>query len=403
MVSTIVLFIILSAFSGLRTFSYSMLESSDPDIKISATKGKHFVLTPEIKNVLFNSKSVKKYSRVVEERVFLQYGDKKSVAQIKGVDEDYNKIINIDTILTVGTWLDKEFPRAVVIGEGIAYKLSLRVLDLGKPLQIMVPKAGKGFLNPNNAFNSENVQIFGAFGGTENFRNKYVFANISVVQNLLDLKNNQVSALELKVFDEENTTKVRDELEKELGNSFKVETREQLNLMYYKVINTENFIGYLIGTLITIIALFNILGSIIMMIIDKKQNLNTLFKIGLSINDIKKIFIFQGVLLTLFGMFIGLIISISLVLFQEHYKVFMITQTMPYPVEFKWFNLFVVIATILVLGYFSSKISFYFRGAERIRTAVTGFADQCLSPSATAPFKLRVQKYNFYSLLQIFF
>ncbi len=356
-VSTIVLFVILSAFSGLRTFSYSLLDSSDPDIKITIKEGKYFEFSPEIKNILSNSKSVKKYANVVEERVFLQYGDKKSVAQIKGVDNHYNQIIDIDSILTVGNWLDKEFPNTVVIGEGIAYKLSLQILDFGEPLQIMVPKAGKGFLNPNNAFNSKKVQIFGAFGGTEEFRNKYVFADIFVAQNLLGLKQNQISAIELKLKNKENANAVRDELQQKMGKTFKVETQEQLNSIYYKVINTENFIGYLIGTLITIIALFNILGSIIMMIIDKKDNLNTLFKVGASVKDIKKIFVFQGFLLTILGMFIGLVISIALVLFQQYYKVFMITETLPYPVEFRWFNLFVVILTISVLGYLASKIA----------------------------------------------
>ncbi len=357
MVSTIVLFVILSAFSGLRTFSTKMLESSDPDIKLSASKGKYLDFTADLQQTLSKTKVIKHISPIIEERVFLQYGDKKAVAQLKGVDVDYNKVINIDTVMTVGTWLDREFPKAVVIGEGIAYKLSLRVLDLGTPLQIMTPKAGKGFINPNNAFNSVNTTIFGAFGGSEAFRNTYIFSEISIARQLLELKSEQYTAIELKLIDNSNSMAVKKDLQQILGDAFKVETREELNSLYYKVVNTENFIGYLIGTLITIIALFNILGSIIMMIIDKKANLNTLFKIGASIDEIKKIFVFQGVLLTLTGLVIGLIISISLILLQIEYEFFMITPTIPYPVEFQWSNLIIVITTIMVLGFGASQIA----------------------------------------------
>lgn len=356
-VGSLALFIILSGFSGLRTFSYSLLEASDPDIKIMPSTGKSFVFSSEIEQLLLDNLEVQQYSRVVEERAFLQHKNKSSIAQIKGVDANYNKVIQIDSVLNVGSWLNSDFPNTAVIGNGISYKLSLGILNFGEHLQVKVPKAGKGFLNPNNAFKQVNVQIVGVYGGSEEFQNKYVFTNISLAQYLLNYKENEVSGIELKLKNIELSNEIKDILQQKLGTEYKVQTRAQLNALYYKVINTENFVSYLIFTLIIIIALFNVIGAIIMMIIDKKNNLKTLFNLGTSIKKIKQIFIFQGFLLTLVGMGIGVSIGIILVLIQQKFGLFMITQNIPYPVEFRWINLLVVILTITILGYIASKIA----------------------------------------------
>ena len=146
-------------------------------------------------------------------------------------------------------------------------------------------------------------------------------------------------------------------MQKELGNDFKVQTKEQLNEVFYKVINTENIVSYLIFTLIVIIALFNVIGAIIMMIIDKKDNLKTLFSLGATVKEIKTIFEFQGFLLTFFGMLIGLSIGVILVFFQKQFGLFMITENLAYPVEFRYSNLIIVIVTITILGFIASKIA----------------------------------------------
>jgi lipoprotein-releasing system permease protein len=131
----------------------------------------------------------------------------------------------------------------------------------------------------------------------------------------------------------------------------------QFNAVTYKVLNTERFISYLIFTLIIVIALFNVIGAIIMMIIDKKQNLKTLFNLGVSIKEIKRIFVLQGFLLTLFGLAVGLVIGCLLIFFQKKFEFFMITQSIPYPVEFRFFNLLSVGLTILILGFVAAKIA----------------------------------------------
>ncbi len=356
-IGALALFVILSGFSGLRTFSDSLLNASDPDIKITIAKGKSFEYSDEVYQKLIQNTEIKAISKIVEERVFLKYKDKSHIAYIKGVDDNYKDIIPVDSLLTIGTWIDPEFKNTAVIGYGISYKLSLGILNFGEPLQILVPKPGKGFVNVNNAFRSESTQIVGAYSGSEEFQNKYVFTELSLAQKLLNYNENQISGIELKLKQDVDLDDFQEILQNNLGNTFKVQTRAQLNALYYKVINTENFISYLIFTLIIAIALFNVIGSIIMMIIDKRQNLKTLFNLGASIGEIKKIFILQGFLLTIVGMFVGVVLGVFLVLIQQRYGLFMITQSLAYPVEFRWMNLLVVILTISILGYIAAKVA----------------------------------------------
>lgn len=356
-VGTLALFVVLSGFSGLKTFSDSLLNTSDPDIKISAIQGKSFEYSNKLNDLLEQNDDIQAFSKVVEERVFLRYKNKEHIAQIKGVDINYSKIIPTDSLLTLGTWIDTEYKNTAVIGYGISHKLSLGIFNFGEPLQVLVPKPGKGFINANNAFRSISTQIIGVYTGTEDFQNKYVFTELSSAQELLGYSNKQVSGVELKLKAKVDANTFQKNLQKEIEGDLKVQTRAQLNTLYYKVINTENFISYLIFTLIVAIALFNVIGSIIMMIIDKRQNLKTLFNLGSSINEVKKIFIYQGFMLTLVGMVLGLFLGVVLVLIQQRFGLVMITETLAYPVEFRLLNLIVVAITIAVLGYFAAKIA----------------------------------------------
>jgi lipoprotein-releasing system permease protein len=356
-VGSLALFIILSGFSGLRTFSYSLLDVSDPDIKITTTLGKSFIVTQDLQQTLDANIAIKEVSKVIEERVFLEYNEKTEIAFIKGVEENYPKISKIDAALSVGTWLQKDFENTAVIGRGISNKLSLGILNYGVPLKIMIPKPGKGFINPRKPFYDIETQIVGIYLGTEEFESKYVFTAIAKARELLRFTENQVTAIELKLKDGKIANRFADQLGEKLGKNFKVQTKEQLNEVFYKVINTENFVSYLIFTLIVIIALFNVIGAIIMMIIDKKSNLKTLLSLGATIKEIKKIFILQGFLLTFFGMCIGLFLGIILVFLQKKFEIFMIVPNLAYPVEFRFTNLLIVFFTITILGFIAAKIA----------------------------------------------
>lgn len=357
-VGSLALFIVLSGFSGLRTFSVGFLNTSDPDIKITAKKGKSFILNDTIKSVLEQENGVLNYSKVIEERAFFEYNKKTHIAFIKGVDTNYTKVNSIDTTVYIGTWLDKNIPYGTVIGNGISNTLSVGVFDFIEPLTIYVPKPGKGYItNPNNAFSRIDTQPIGIFALTDDVDKKFTFVWLTAAQQLLNYKENQISAIELKLDKNSSLDKIQNSLITKLGNKFTIKNREQLNSVFYKMLNTENLTSYLIFTLILIIALFNVIGAVIMMILEKKDNLKTLYNLGANIKQIKKVFILQGFLLTFFGMLIGVSSGIILVLIQKKYHLFKITQHLAYPVELTFLNIVTVVITILVLGYIASIIA----------------------------------------------
>lgn len=357
-VGSLALFIVLSGFSGLRTFSIGFLNTSDPDLKITAVKGKSFVLNDTIKSILEQENGVLNYSKVIEERAFFEYNKKTHIAYIKGVDSNYTKVNSIDTTVYIGTWLDKNIPYGSVIGNGISNILSVGVFDFIEPLSIYVPRPGKGYItNPKNAFTKINTQPIGIFALTDDLDKKFTFVRLTAAQQLLNYKANQVTAIELKLDKNNSLSDIQNSLSNKLGNKFTVKNRKQLNAVFYKMLNTENLTSYLIFTLILIIALFNVIGAVIMMILEKKDNLKTLYSLGANINQIKKVFVLQGFLLTFFGMLIGVGAGIILVLLQKNYSLFMITQHLAYPVELTFFNIFTVMSTILILGYLASLIA----------------------------------------------
>ena len=354
---TAALFIILSGFSGLRTFNYALLDSSDPDIKISATKGKSFIYDNAIKKVVLSSKDILAFSKIIEERVFIKNGEKQQIAFIKGVDDNYTNVVPLDDALQMGTWLQKEYTNTSVIGNSLAYKLSAGVESFGEYLEILVPKKGTGFLNPARSFRSIKTQIVGTYFGTEEFENTFVFVSNVQAQQLVNYKENQFTGIEIKLRPDSNSANFAASMQEKLGSKYKVKTKAQLNELFYKVINTENFVSYLIFTLIVIIAMFNIVGSIIMMIIDKKKNLKTLLSLGATLSEIKKIFVLQGFLLTIISMTVGLFLSVIIVIIQQKFQIFMITSSIPYPVELRGSNFLIVIATITVLGFLAAKVA----------------------------------------------
>jgi lipoprotein-releasing system permease protein len=357
-IGTLSLFIVLSGFSGLKTFSVSFLNISDPDLKITLVEGKTFQFSDEIKNILDEADGISTYTKVIEERAFFSYHNREIVAFVKGVDSNYLAVNKIDTALIAGNWLQSSIENGAVVGNGISYKLSLGVYDFLEPLKIYVPKPGLGYIDdPREGFNMIQTQNIGIYALTEDIDNKYVFTDLKLAQNLLSYVDNQISGVEIKVKSDKFIPQVKNNLEKTLGAKFKIETREQLNSLFYKMLNTENLVLYFIFTLVLIIALFNVIGAIIMMILDKKENIKTFSNLGVTIAEIRQIFILHGFLLTILGLLIGLFIGSILIYLQTEFQLFMITKTLAYPVEFTLINIGIVIITITVLGFLASLIA----------------------------------------------
>lgn len=354
-IGTMALFIVLSVFSGLKSFNLFFLNTIDPDIKITSAKGKYFVLDNKTATII-KDKRIAEYSKVLEEHVLLNFDGKQKAATIKGVDINFLKVNKMDTAVVIGEWLRPNNKNAVIIGSGISRELTLPVYSFTDNLKIYVVKPGKGQLNMQS-FNTVTTQVKGIFELVEDINQKFVFANLELVQELLNYKTNQISAIELKLIELKNHESYAEELQNKLGADFKVQTRHQMNALTYKMLNMENLFTYLISTLIVIIALFNVIGAMIMMILDKRENLKTLFNLGFTIKQIRNIFTYQGILLASFGLVVGLVLASIFIFIQMVFEPIMIRPDLAYPVEFHFNNLGIVVATILILGIVSALIA----------------------------------------------
>lgn len=351
------LFIVLSGFAGLKEFTLQFSSVVDPDLKAETTINKSFILTDDAIAKLNKLDAVKHYSKIVEERVIIAFKDKKTLATIKGVDEHFQQVVPFDSVIEHGTWVEQN-SKQIVVGWGISSNLSLGILDFSNPTTIFVPKPGNGQITSvNNAFNSVNALSVGVFFVNEKLNDTYVFAPIDLAQQLLNYQTNQVTAIEFKLKDGVDEALAKQQIQTILGDKVVIKNRTQLNDALYKMLNTENLVVYLIFTLILIIAFFNVIGSLIMMMLDKKRSLNTLFNIGVTVKDIRRIFFYQGSLMSIVGGFIGLVVSLIIILLQKAFSLVMITPSLPYPVTIKIENLLLVFVTISVLGIIASKIA----------------------------------------------
>jgi lipoprotein-releasing system permease protein len=357
-VGTMALFVVLSVFSGLRDFSLSFSNDFDADLKVIPHVGKSFFISSKQENQLKNLKDIASFSKVVEERVLFFFDGKEQVTYLKGVDANFTEtnILSQNNIFN-GQWL-KPNTYQVVIGYGISQKLSLGLFDFNNPFEVYVPRKGKAVIESEaDAFNKTTLIPVGIYAISEDLDSKYVFCDLALAQQLLEFQPNQVSGIEIKLKPNVDETNVIEKLNAVFQNKAEIKNRAQQNATLYKMLNTENIAVYLIFTLVIIIALFNLIGALIMMVLDKKSNLKTLFNLGSEIKDLKKIFLLQGTLLSIIGGVIGLGLGIIVVIIQQQFKLIMITESLAYPVVFTIQNVLIVFGTIGLLGFIASLIA----------------------------------------------
>jgi len=351
------LFIVLSGFAGLKDFSLQFTNVFDSDLKIEPASGKTITFSKASEEKLKKIPGIEAFSKVIEERIFLHFRDKNEIAYIKGVDENYADVNPIDSILIYDSWFVPN-QKEVVIGIGTSQKLSLGTRDYGSLLEIYVPKPYSGQkLDPSHVFNKESVLVTGIYDVNEELNSKYVFSDIEFARSLLKLDSTKISSLELKFLPGISENDIRKQLLTIFSEDILIKNRIQQNDALYKMLNTENIAVYLIFTLVLIIALFNVIGSIIMMILDKRKNIKTLYNMGANLKDIRKIFFLQGTLMTTLGGVLGVLLGTIAVWIQLKFEFINITASLPYPVKLKAINIFIVMGTITILGLIASKIA----------------------------------------------
>ncbi len=356
-VGAMALFIVLSGFAGLKDFSLQFTNVFDSDLKIMPASGKTITFNSSSEVKLQSIEGVAAYSKIIEERVFLHFRDKNEIAYIKGVDENYAAVNPVDSMLVFDSWFSPN-EKEVVVGIGTSQKLSLGTRDYGNLLEIYVPKPYKGqSLDPSQVFNKDRVVVAGIYEINEELNSKYVFSDIDFARSLLKTDSTSVSSVELKLVEGASEKNIRSQLSALFSEDVLIKNRIQQNDALYKMLNTENIAVYLIFTLVLIIALFNVIGSIIMMILDKRKNIKTLFNIGANLKDIRRIFFLQGALMTFLGGSLGILLGVIVVWAQLRFEFINITASLPYPVKLKAINILIVFVTITTLGIVASKIA----------------------------------------------
>lgn len=352
------LFIVLSGFAGLKDFSLSYTNSFDPDLKAVPKIGKSFSISESQKEALKNITGIVAFSKELEDRVYLSHKQKDHIAFIKGVDTNYTQVIGMDSTLYLGDWFNEQ---QVVTGIGIANLLGLNINSYRSPLELLVPKPGTKSLTqqgPNaKFFNTFPVVLSGVYAVEAELDNKYVFADLSLVQALLEKDSTQISGINFKYAENADVFKVRNDIQKIFSDDIILKDRKELNSTLYKMLNTENLATYLIFTLVLIIALFNAVGAFIMMILDQQGNSKTLYSLGATIKELRRIYFVQGVIVTFFGGFIGVFIGSLLIWSQLAFEWLKISPNLAYPVAYQWVNVLIVLSTITVLGIIASKIA----------------------------------------------
>jgi len=359
-IGTMALVCVLSVFNGFESLISNMFSSFDPDLKITLTHGKTFDVNSAEFNNLRKDKSVAYFTEVIEENALLRFRTKQMPATIKGVSDEFEKMSRIDSIMYDGKFIlyDGAFQRAVP-GIGVAGILGLGA-HFVDPLYIYAPKRTSkiNLLRPENSFNQVGTFVSGIFTVKQlQYDDHYVLVSIGLARDLFEYGKSTVSAVELKLAKGTDTEAVQKQIQAKLGDRFLVKNRYEQQESFFKIMKIEKWITYLILCFILLIASFNIIGSLSMLIIDKKSDIETLRNLGADNSLIKRIFLFEGWMISGVGALVGIGLGAILCLLQEHFGLLRLGTGYvvdAYPVVTKPLDMLLVFVTVLFMGFLAA-------------------------------------------------
>ena len=350
-------FIVLSVFSGLKGFGSNYTKAFDPDISVFS-KSKKFFLYSEVSEGMANYSEINSFTVELKEKVAVQNEGNSSFVTMIGVDKNYNSVYDIEKHLETGRWLlNQQGMNESVVSYNLADQLRLGLFNYGGGINVLVPS-----LKQNNFFSKPYStslhMVSGVFSSSDLERNNTIYVPFSSAKKILGINENLASSIGIKLNDHSRVNNVVANLKKKLGKDFFIKTREELNETYFKMIKSEEIILNLVMGLILIVAMFNAIGAIIILIVEKQNDIRILNKLGAKDSEVKILFFKHGMLITLIGGCFGLLLGIITVYFQESLGVIYLSGTqIPYPVSLNEFNLFIVFGWILFVGVIGSSIS----------------------------------------------
>ena len=357
-IGTSALILVLSVFNGFEDLVLSMYNSFDPHLKITSNEGKTF--HPEqAKNLLLTFDEVEISALVLEEKVLLKYQEKEYIATAKGVSEEYLELTNFNSLLIDGEYINGfKSNNIAVVGRGVAYFLSIGIGSMFDQLNVFMPNRNSvTLLNPSTAFRQSAVMPVGVFGVQSEVDSEYIITPLLFVQQLAQRKD-EVSSIEIKLKDEGQMIAIQKQLQKVLGTKYMIENRFQQQKFLYKILNTEKLAVFLILTFIMIIAAFNIVGSLSMLMLDKKKSIETLRSLGCTLKDIQSLFFKKSMLTIISGIVIGLFCGLGLAFLQQTFGIItfgggsFVINTYPIAIVFK--DVILVAVTVLLIGGLAS-------------------------------------------------
>ncbi len=359
LVGTAALIIVLSVFNGLEGLVKGFYQSFDPDIKASLVKGKYYVISQEELDKIRGVSGVESVAEVLEERVLFTFRDKEHIATLKGVSSNFNEVSKVQEKIVSGDYFneDSKLPRTV-IGAGVSYYLGYGHNDFESGISVFVPKKQTG-TDFRTAFATKTFYPSGIFSVEPEFDKKFAIAPIHFVRELLG-REKVISALEIHLGEEAKESKIKKELKEILGDRFEVQNRDEQQEVLFKVMKSENFFTFLVFALILGISTFTIMGSLTMLMIDKKENLATLWAMGTDIKTLQNIFFKEGMIIGLVGAFLGLALGVLLIWLQSTFGLISLAPGYAlesYPVELRFKDLLTVSFTVVVLCSLASWLT----------------------------------------------
>lgn len=358
-VGTMALIIILSVFNGLETMVSKIFNTFDPDLKITVTEGKTFIPDTARLKLLANVEGLSCYSLSLEENALLKYGDRQYIATIKGVDDNYAMVTNIDSAMWEGDFIlnDDKGRSFAIPGMGVAVNLGMRI-NFVQQLSIIVPrKDASTNLDPENALKRQYVFPSGIFEVEKEYDSKYVYLPIEFVRNLIETYEG-VSSIEIRFKEGADPKSVQKRVTEIFGKGFVVQNQYEQQELFYKVMRSERLAIFFILTLILIIASFNIIGSLTMLIIEKERDIEILKSLGADNSLIQKIFIFEGWLISIIGAMAGVFLGFVICWLQQTFGLVKLQSESlimdAYPVVMKLKDFIIVPVTVLLIGYWAA-------------------------------------------------
>ena len=348
-----VLLIVLSAFEGLKDFGLFYTSSFDPDYKVVSKKGKYLFVDQEALDKIRGLDGVLGASEVIEEKVVFSNELNSGATILKGVFADYHLSPVLDSLSLVGVF-SPEKKNTIYIGADLASSLEV-VLSKEFSLLATAPKSNTNSLFGFSPFSSMQFDIEGIYQISSDIEKKYAFTSLTSMANLTGAQENAFTSVEIFSNKFLTDNEVKSFIIDELGENAEVLTKQDLNPALYKMLNTENFAVYLIFSLVALVAMFNLVGSLTIMIVEKRRDLRILKSLGGEKNDINQVFFLLGIVTSFFGGIVGVLLAWLIIVFQNSFSLILVPgASRPYPISFTISNVLIVLTTIIALGVITS-------------------------------------------------